>query len=125
MYYVHITQKFHKMENRNKRTIRCFKKWDVQERMSLLETMLLLLLSTPGSSDSGPSPRYPRSRPHPSWSDQRPQPSRPPPHPGSSHSSSGPRSVANLGQLNKCLVLCGCVWHRGQFGVGCVSGVIL
>ena len=22
-------------------------------------------------------------------------------------------------------MLCGCVWHRGQFGVGCVSGVIL
>ena len=48
-----------------------------------------------------------------------------PPPPGSSHSASGPRSVGNLGQLNKCLVSCGCEWHRGQFGVGCVSGVIL
>ena len=45
--------------------------------------------------------------------------------PGSSHSASGPRSVGNLGQLNKCLVSCGCEWHRGQFGVGCASGVIL
>ena len=37
----------------------------------------------------------------------------------------GPRSVGNLGQPNMCLVSCGCEWHRGQFGVGYVSGVIL
>ena len=49
----------------------------------------------------------------------------PPPPPGSSHSASGPRSVGNIGQLNSCLVLCGCVWDGGQFGVGCVPGVIL
>ena len=42
------------------------------------------------------------------------------PHPpGSSHSVSGPRSVGNLGQPN---MSCGCVWHRGQFGVVCGIG---
>ena len=40
-------------------------------------------------------------------------------------SASGPRSIGNLEQPNMCCVSCGCVWHRGQFGVGCVSGVIL
>ena len=77
----------------------------------------------PASSERGPSPRYPRSRPHTSWSDQRA--SSPAAPSGLSHSASGPKSFGNPGQLNRCLVLCGCVWHRGQFGVGRVSGVIL
>ena len=33
------------------------------------------------------------------------------------------RLGAQVGQSNKCRVLYGCELHRGQFGVGCVSGV--
>ena len=86
--------------------------------------LLIFLLCCCCRPRGDPTGAPPRSRPHPSWSGQRTS-SPPPPPSGLSHSASGPRSVGNLGQLNRCLVLCGCVWHRGQFGVGCVSGVIL
>ena len=88
------------------------KKKKLKYRIFQHKVVVLLLLSTPGSSDSGPCPRYPRSRPIPASPTSGPAAP-----PGSTHSASGPRSVDNLGQLIKCLVLCGCLWHRGQFGV--------
>ena len=83
----------------------------------------MLLMSTPKGTDT-PPPLHPRSRPHPSSSDQRvSSPAAPRDRPIAPR---GPGPSATLGSqicVACCVVECG-VGDR-QFGVGCVSGVIL